>query len=165
MSRRFQARDERGAALLMAVGVMIMLGLLGAGLVGALTTSLDHRALLDAARNREYAADGAIEYAITQVRQLTAPGPGQKACGPYTHSLNGVSIHVDCINSPRVTRTGLLQRDVIFVACENIGATCDDSSSNTQLHTIIRAEVNFESASQSGTPVTATYLQTWSVNR
>jgi hypothetical protein len=157
-------RDERGVALIMAIATMIVLGLLSASLIALLITGLDGRASLDASRDREYAADAAIQSAIADVRTNVNPTAiGVIACGPYTNSLNNYTIHVDCSPAVRITQGGFLQHDVVFTACENTGSPCDDSSSNPQLHSIIRAQVNFE-VPPAGTSVTNTYVQTWSVN-
>jgi type II secretory pathway component PulK len=62
--------DERGAALILAVGVMLLVGLISGSLLAYITTSVQGRSDLDTIRNRQYAADAAIEYAIDQVRAL-----------------------------------------------------------------------------------------------
>ena len=142
----------------MAIGFVLMVGSIGAGLAGIATTSLNNRNNLEVVRNREYAADGAVEEAITKVRVLT--------CLPATGSLTdtsiaGAGIRVDWLNVCTTVKTSDLttsydQRNVIFSACENTGTTCDPAK------LIVRAQVNFEPAA--GT-VTKTFVQSWSVKR
>ncbi len=142
----------------MAIGFVLMVGSIGAGLAGIATTSLNHRNSLEVVRNREYAADGAVEEAITKVRTLT--------CTPTTGSLVDTSIVASGIRVDWAVACGTVmssdsttsypQRNVIFSACENVGPTCDPAQ------VIVRAQVNFEPAA--GT-VTKTFVQSWSVNR
>ena len=165
------SRDERGASLVLAILFVVVIG----GIMGAsftlVNSGLQNRASLDVARNREYAADAAVEYAITQVRDLPAPGPGFTGCAagtpgyPYTYAsvpdnATTVDIRVNCTNVPTLTFSGYQQQNVIFNACIENGADCTDSTS------IIRAQVNFE-AERSGTvvSVTRTWVQSWSVNK
>lgn len=153
-----RTRDS-GAALLFAIGFVLMIGAIGGALVSVVNSSVTARSTLEAQRNREYAADGAIEQAIARVRQVTT-------CTPTTGSLddstlNAVSIHVDwqTVCGSVLSSDGSTpypQRDVIFSACLTADAPCDNGD------TIIRARVNFEPAS--GT-VTKTFIQSWSVNR
>ncbi len=159
---RRASRDEAGAALILVIVVMIVIGLMSAGLMAGVTSGLQDRAVLDGVRNREYAADGAIELAVTKVRQLAAPGAALATCGPsnrYQQSLDGVAIRVDCSNVPVLTRTGLLERDVSFSACVDVGVACTDVA------TVIRAQVNFETASSTSATIVHTYVQSWSVNQ
>jgi type II secretory pathway pseudopilin PulG len=163
---RLRERNESGAALVLTIVVLVVIGGLSASLMASLTTGFKGRAALDQVRNREYAADGAVEYAVTQVRQLASPGAGNAACGPtlasgatgYIHTLNGISIEVDCTNRHDITTALLLERDVAFTACLNTGHSCTNSSS------IINASVNFTTASAASSTVTRTYVQSWSVN-
>ena len=141
----------------MAIGFVLMVGSIGAGLAGLATTSLNNRNNLEAVRNREYAADGAIEEAITKVRGY--------ACTPATTYLVDISIvstgiRVDwssaCPSVAASDGTPYLQRNVIFSACESTVAVCDPTNA------IIQAQVNFEPAT--GT-VRKTFIQSWSVKR
>jgi hypothetical protein len=165
--QRSASRDERGAvALMLAIGVMLMVGLLSAGLVTLVSTSAAARPQLDALRNRQYAADAGIEYAITQVRALPNPGPAFAPCvaaspGYYSPpAVNGIAVRVYCENNLRTAfNNGLayFQRNVVFsaiLASENF----------TEANVIIRAQINFEQA-DGNSPVTRTYIQSWSVNR
>jgi hypothetical protein len=167
MTRVRGSKDDRGAvALSLAVGMMLMVGLIAAGLATMITTSLGARTQLDTLRNRQYAADAGIEFAIAQVRGLANPGPAFAPCvaanpGYYTPpAVNGVAIRVYCENNLRTTFNGGLmyyQRNVVFTACL-ASETCDATNA------IIRAQINFEQA-DGNSPVTRTYVQSWSVNR
>jgi len=153
-------RDERGATLILAMAFMIVLGAIGTTMMSSLASALHSRKSLGDARAREYAADSAIQDAITKVRQLSAPGPALTGCVPGTSykytAADGNEIRVNCYNRPQVTRSGFQQRNVIFNACKWGGADCTDSSS------IIRAQVNFQSGT--GGAITRTWVQSWSVN-
>jgi hypothetical protein len=156
--RRF--RGEGGASLILAIAFMVVVGGVSLATLSYVTSGIGDRKVLDEVRDREYAADGAIEYAIAQVRQIGGPGPGMAACGPYERELNGVEIHVDCTNAPAMTSDGFLQRNVIFAACEADKAPCDNND------TIIRSQVNFQATGVQGTlVVTRTWTQSWSVTR
>ena len=113
-----------------------------------------------AVRNREYAADGAIEQAITLAR--TNGGVCPASVPPWT--LNGSTIRVDCNNSPSVVAGPqgnlVAQHDVVFSACDNkTGKACTDANANV----IVRGRINY---SFTGIPpqLTTTYVQAWSVN-
>ena len=162
MRRRIALRDDRGAALVLALGVMLMVGAISAGLLSFITTSVMARPQLDTLRNREYAADGAVEVAIARVRNIGGEGPTKVLCGgPDNITLNGVAIRVDCADVPTPTRLGWDQRNVIFTACPDTGVACTDPS----ITPIIRAQVNYEVPPTSPVVVSRTYVQAWSVNR
>jgi len=157
------AQPERGAALLLAIAVIVVVGLIMASLFPLITTSLHDRTVLDSVRDRQYAADGAVEYAVSRVRGIGGAGPGLASCGgPDARSVNGVTIRVDCTNVPTLTTRGYLQRNVIFTACVDTSpsAACTDASA------VARAQVNYETSGSGVSPViTRTYVQSWSVNR
>ena len=167
MNRHDLRKSDEGAALILILGLIVMVSAVLGGLLGFISTSARGRVSLDATRARQYAADGAIEYAIAQVRNmpmLPVPlVPASSSCGPFTHSLNGVSILVECTNALRsITGSGgaLFQRNVIFTAC-TVAVACTPATA------IIRAQVNFEAQSApAGSPliVTKTYVQSWSLN-
>lgn len=142
----------------MAIGFVLMVGSIGAGLAGIATTSLNNRNSLEVVRNREYAADGAVEEAIAKVRatQTCTPSSGSV----LDTSIVATGIRVDWLTvCPTVMSSGSTaypQRNVIFSACENTGTTCDPAK------VIVRAQVNFEPAA--GT-VIKTFVQSWSVKR
>jgi hypothetical protein len=117
---------------------------------------MQNRSSLEILRNREYAADGAIELAITQAR-----GSDCSSTGPLTDTTFGPAIRVDWTTecSTGVPRSvGIIpypQRNVVFSAClDKSPAKCLDAD------VIIRAQVNFEP--QTGT-VVKTSVQSWSV--
>src|SRR5689334_571166 len=92
--RRMQG--EQGASLILAIVFMVVVGAISGAVLATTASGLQSRVALDQARNREYAADGAIEIAITRVRNngvICSPGDA-----PVT--LNTVKIHVDCTSSP-----------------------------------------------------------------
>lgn len=159
----FAPRDERGVALILAIAFMVVIGVISASLFTLITSSANHRAQLDVVRDRQYAADAAVEASIARVRALGSAGPGLTSCGgPDVSTLNGVSIRVTCANAPTLTTQLYLQRNVIFTAsCFNDAACADDT-------VVVRAQVNFESPSdaadyQAG-DITHTSVQSWSVN-
>jgi hypothetical protein len=165
MIRRRPRREheDRGAALLLAVGFVVMIGAIAGGLAGLATSGVNNRITLEQVRNREYAADGAIENAISQVRLLTCAS----ANGFITDaSMNSVSIRVEWVNACGVVQSSdgsvVSQRNVIFSSCLNTGSPCSDTAV-PPVPVIIRAQVNFQQALVGA--VTKTYVQSWSVNR
>jgi hypothetical protein len=164
MARRF--RGERGAALILAIAFMVVVGGIGAAVTASVTSGLNGRVVLDELRNREYAADGAIETSITRIRGLSNPGGNPAECSSTTpvdspFTLNGVTVRVDCVNAPAVVGAPnaiVLQKNVIFTACVNTGIKCSDDNHNV----IIRASVNFQGTGPPGQ--VKTYVQAWSVN-
>ena len=163
------AENESGAALILAIGCVLFVRAIVGVTLSMITSGMNNRRDLDTLRNRQYAADAGIEYAITQVRQFPSPGPGQFGCddddaGWLRPAINDVEIRVECTNRPAFTLAGGLQRNVVFNAClesdaTNIGRCPEDAS-------IIRAQVNFEAVSAAGQVVPGeTTVQYWSVNR
>jgi hypothetical protein len=155
--------DDAGAALILAVGFVLMVGSISGGLAGLALTSLNNRNTLETLRNREYAADGAIETAISQVRLLTCASPS----GSLTDStVNAIAIRVDWINVCGAVQIAdgsvASQRNVIFAACLDTGSPCSDVAVPA-VPVIIRAQVNFQQVL--GGAVTKTYVQSWNVNR
>jgi hypothetical protein len=147
-----------GAALLLAIGSVLMIGAISAGLAAAATSSLNNRNTLSQIRDRQYAADGAVEQAITVVRSSTTC---TAVSGSNTDSsMNSAGIRVDWLTACTsiLSSDGSMypQRDVVFSACLNTGSACVASQ------VIVTAQVNFEPAT--GT-VTKTFVQYWSVNR
>jgi type II secretory pathway pseudopilin PulG len=158
-------RDESGAALILALGFMVMVGLIAAALLSSLVTGLRTRVTLDNARNREYAADSGIQYAITQVRALPSPGAAMSGCASGTHysytsaGNPAITIRINCSNLIQTTRSFFQQRNVVFNACVENGNECTDTNS------IIRAQVNFQTVASGGPDnVTRTWVQSWSVH-
>jgi hypothetical protein len=153
---------DRGAALILAIAFVVMIGTIGAGLSGLITSSSNNRVLLQTLRNREYSAEGAVEEAIVLVRGLDRGGSASCSTADGTSSsiINNLSMHVDWQAACVVVRGGdgivVAQRNVIFAACEDVNTTCADDA------VIVRAQVNFRDDG-SGT-VAATSVQSWSVN-
>jgi hypothetical protein len=164
VKRRDHVGNERdaGAALILAIGFVVMVGSIGAGLAALVTTSLNNRYALEQVRNRQYSADGAITEAISQVR--AAVGGPLDSCtsagGSLVDTMNHINTRVEWVNACRtvIDATGAVvaQRNVIFSACEDTGSSCSPTK------VIIRAQVNFQQ-SQTGA-VTKTFVQSWSVN-
>ena len=170
---RPQHRDS-GASLIVAVGFVLAIGLIGGGLASLATSGLNNRATLQTLRNRQYAADGAIDQAISAARTRTCSSIYTVALGvngPTVSTMNGIAIRVDWVNACGIVQSGdrsatataavsdgtvVAQRNVIFSACVSTGAACDPTK------VIIRAQVNFQ---QVGAGVTKTYVQSWSVNQ
>ena len=92
--------------------------MIGGGVVTLISSASSGRVALDRARNREYAADGAIEGAIAQVRLNMTNGQAATPCStlPPSPTLNGVQVQVTCTFVPAITTTRYLQRNVIFTA-------------------------------------------------
>ena len=163
---REHRHEDRGAALILAIGFVVMIGAISAGLAGLVTSSINNRVGLVRVRDRQYAADGAIEQAIAVVRRsMDKNGAGCSKGAPANDTsssmLNDVTIRVDWRNACGVTRTadGLLvsQHNVIFLACADVGTACTDDGA------IITTQVNFEQ--QVSGRVTRTAVQSWSVNQ
>jgi hypothetical protein len=162
-------RDESGASLVLAIVFMVVVGGIAGATLSLITSGVNNRASLDVLRDRQYAADGAIEDAIAQVRALPPPGPALSGCDGvpvgtpvphFSHTLNGIDIRVNCTNVPTRTFSGYLQRNVIFTACLETSVDCTDTSS------IVRAQVDFQAVGLGATTtVTRTWVQSWSVNR
>ena len=65
-------RDERGATLILAIAFLVVIGGISSAVISSVTSGFNGRTVLDQVRNRQYAADGGVEYAIAQVRALAA---------------------------------------------------------------------------------------------
>jgi hypothetical protein len=174
--------DEAGASLILAIVFLVVVGALATSTLARITSAFNDRTSLDATRNREYAADAAIEYAIAAVRSTadgTQAGPGLSSCPPtgqpsphknfsYSYQIPqpsgaSFSIRVDCVNDPISSfNGGFLQRDVLFTACADQGSDCDSANNN---RAIIRAQINYQASGALDAPVvTGTIVQSWSVN-
>lgn len=144
----------------MAIGFVVLVGSIAAGLSGLVTSSNTNRITLGQVRDLQYAADGAIEEAITEVRFLDRDTDG--ACGApvgtTTSTLNGYDVRVVWQAVCGVVRTAtgdlVAQRNVLFTACEDEGPTCAGTD------VLVRAQVNFEQAATG--EVSRTWVQAWS---
>lgn len=154
-------QSDEGAVLILAIGFVLLVSAIAAALAALIMSSTATGTTLEKVRNQQYAADAAIQFAITQVRDTARAESAPCGSAGYTSSLNSVDIRVDCSNAVTVigdpNNTVLAQRNVIFVACVNTGEPCTNAA------TIIRAQVNFEQRYDSS--VTKTFVQSWSVNR
>src|SRR5690242_16372804 len=65
-------RDERGASLVLALAFMLVIGAISGAVLASVASGLNSRSTLDVARNREYAADGLVDFAIAQARTPVA---------------------------------------------------------------------------------------------
>ncbi len=153
---------DRGAALVVAVAFVIMIGTIVAGLTAMVTSGIDTRAALEEIRDREYAADGAIEQAIAS--SATEVGLGALECDddtPSTATVDAVAIRVDrlviCDAALDVGGLPVTQISAVFTACEDTGATCAAGD------VVVRALVGFELAAD-GT-VAHVPVYSWSVTR
>ena len=160
-------RDERGASLILAIAFMLVAGAIGAGVTASVTSGIGDSSVLASARDREYAAEGAIDKAIVQLRTTANPDSiGLVTCPSQTQTMplpasGNIEIQVDCAPAPEVTADLSARNNVILTACEpdaaNPGPPCDPTK------VLIRAEINFQ-VSDTTHLVTRTYVQTWSVS-
>ena len=152
--------EDRGAALILAIGFMLFVGAITASLAFLISSGFANRGTLERVRDREFAADAAIQDAITSVRLVTDRS-AEVTCAGQRTTLNGVTIRVDCASAAGLTggtdNLVLSQRNLIFTACEDTGVPCTEETA------VIRAQVNFEQ--RYGKNVTKTYVQSWSVNK
>jgi hypothetical protein len=159
MRCRNRRGNDDGAALVFAIGFVVMVGAIMAGLTGLVISSMNNRGTLETVRDRQYAADGAIEIAIAQAR--TALPACTSTPSSAVSTLNAIRIRVESQAACVVVRgsdgIALTQRNMIFTACLDTESACTERS------VIIRAEVNFARPSSGG--VTTTAIQSWSVNR
>ena len=154
------AGRDRGAALPVAVGFTVMIGAMAAGLTSMVTSGIEQRVALGEIRDRQYAADGAVEQAIAELR--TSIDAGHAACGDHwstTAELNGVVILVDaetdCVATAGADLLPVRQFVGRFTACERTGVACSERTA------VVRALVGFETGA-SGL-VLDTAVRSWSV--
>jgi hypothetical protein len=156
--------SERGAALILALAVMVAIGGVLSGLTIFMSSSSRSSASLQDTRNQLYAADGAIEQSIRAVQQNTTlnglvgavcPAPIQPS-----YAANGFTVYIACAGQPAAALQGtqaVLYRNVLFTACEVplVSNACPIES------VIISAKVNFPT-NAAGT-ITGAFVQSWSV--
>jgi len=149
----------------MAIAFVLMVGALSGGLVSLATSGLANRNSLQGIRDQQYAADGAIEQAIAEVRFLTcATKNGVVPATSVATSMNRIPVRVEWATTCSVLQSSVdgrivAQRNATFTACAVATTTAPCSAGVV----IIRAVVNFEQAAPGA--VTKTYVQSWSVNR
>jgi len=154
---------DRGTALLLTIGFVVMIGAISAGLAGLVTSGLNNTVTLERIRDRQYAADGAVEHAIAEVRSAmeTTDTCLADASGTARTDLNQIPIRVDWSGACGVVQgaDGLifLQRDIVFTACLDAGEPCARGTA------IVSAQVNFEQGDAG--PVRSTVIQSWSVDQ
>jgi len=159
-SDQLTGRDN-GAALILAIGFVLLIGAITAGLASLVTSGIYNRINLEQVRDRQYAAEGAIELAIASARSVLdgAIGCTADTDASTTTQLNATDIRVDWTNACGVVRSAdglvLIQRNLVFTACIDLGQRCAETD------TIVHAQVNFEQGSTGA--VTKTYIQSWSV--
>jgi hypothetical protein len=158
---RYADRD-RGAALVVAIGFMVMIGAMAAGLTAMVTSGVGNRMALDDIRDRQYAADGAVEQAVASMRAGIAAGTVACAGTATTRAtLNSVPARVDATaGCVAVTGSdGLPVRQFVgrFSACVDSGQPCAATTA------IVSATVAYQ-LDASGQLVT-TSVRSWSVLR
>jgi Tfp pilus assembly protein PilX len=153
---------DRGAALVVAVAFVLMIGTIMAGLTSMVTSGLDNRIALEELRDRQYAADGAVEAAIASTR--AAIDRDEVRCDDVTTStatVNGVAVRVETlvICDTAVGSTGLpiTQVSSVYTACGDRGTAC------TEDDVILRALVGFEVGGDGA--VVHVPVHSWSVSR
>lgn len=145
MTRR---QDERGQVLLFALGFLTFVGVLAVAVAGYVTTSFRSSDDLRRVRSLEYAADGAVDTAITAVRG-PADTPSIATCPPGPIRINEIDMRVDCTAPVPLPGNPL---DVTFAACPaDAGVPCPAAD------VVLLAEAEF-----SGNKIT---LTGWSVRR
>jgi hypothetical protein len=179
-------RDERGTSLILAIAFLVVIGGISGALLSSVATGLSVRNALDQARNREYAADGLIDYAITQARAPVASwntgsppsvstflaSASSIGCGPlashtpgsvawaYAPSLGNVPIeaHLNNVDIRVDCAPAPALTRARYLQRNAIFTAClDIGAACTNSSAIVRAQINF---SDSG----ATAVQAWSVN-
>jgi hypothetical protein len=165
MTRTVSVHDparDRGAALIIAIGFVVMIGAISAGLTAMVTSGIGNRVALEQIRDRQYAADGAVEDAVAELRFLL--DVGKFTCGDASAGavrLNDVDIRIEVT----VTCNAVLGDDGFpvvqmsgeFVACEDRRAACEPTD------IVIRALVAY--ATDADGRVIDTAVRSWSVLR
>ena len=153
------ADRDRGAGLILAIGFVTLVGAITAGLSGLVMSGLNDRVILDHLRDRQYAADAAVEDAIAAVRGLSRSASCSSTGGVRVSSLNHVAVRVDWRARCGVLRGSdgavVAQRNVVFTSCEDTGVGCAAGQ------VILSAQVNFEETGSGA--VSRTFVQSWSV--
>lgn len=153
---------DRGAALIVAIAFMVMIGAVAAGLSSMVTSGVANRIALDELRDRQYAADGAVETAVVAMRSaIDAAAVGCGSARTDRSELDGIRVRVDsqatCVAV--VAADGLPVRRIVgdFHACVDDAAIC------TPERSIVSARLTFELDARG--IVVSTSVTSWSVLR
>jgi hypothetical protein len=139
---------------------MVMIGAMAAGLTSMVTSGVGNRIALEELRDRQYAADGAVEAAIAEMR--VAIEAGRLGCGDTwatKSSLNELGVlveaEVDCVAVAGPDQLPVRQYVGRFFACPDpiAGCTADDAT--------VQALVGFETDAKGR--VLDTAVRSWSV--
>lgn len=159
----FESSRDRGAALIVAIGFVVMIGMMGAGLTSMITSGVGNRIALEEIRDVQYAADGAVEETIATIRAgVDAATIGcDTAVAPGHLALNGVAIRVDASVLCGAVRGAdglpVVQVNATFRACVDAGVACAGDA------VVVHALVGFE-RDPSG-DVARSNVRSWSVLR
>jgi Tfp pilus assembly protein PilX len=102
-------REERGSALLIALVIITVLGLVLGAMLGFLDSSFRTTVVVNSQRDQVYAAEGAVRAAVDRIRTDLARGnDGDSACGYSTPAsfANGQQVNVTCEAFPGSGSTG-----------------------------------------------------------
>ena len=154
-------------ALVLALAVMIAMSVTLAALVSLVISGFRSSLSMEQHRNRQYAADGAVEQTIARLQHDTTRALVGSGCGsaPTSYTINGVAVQVVCTGEPvgvlvQTTTPAnpqagvLLQRNVVISACTGAGACTPETAT-------VVAKVNFPTGAD-GAPSGA-FIQSWSV--
>ena len=153
-------QGERGASLLLAIVFMVVVGAISAAVLATTASGLQDRVALDQARNREYAADGAIETAVTASGTTAAHAPAAGSEPDAERRQHSRRLHVEpVVHRPagqhdRNAEQHHLHRVRERRLVERVHAPQPQTRSSTR-------QVNFQGTSA---PL-KTFVQSWSVNR
>ena len=142
-SRRDHDRD-RGAALIVAIAFMVAIGAMSAGLAAMVTSGISNRIALEQIRDRQYAADGAIEDAVADMRTYLAAASSRAATplmlvvAPDRRAGPGRRDRSRGVAGAGVDGLPVRQPVVRFDACVDDGPPCDDRT------VVVRSLVGFE---------------------
>jgi hypothetical protein len=132
LSRR---RDERGQALLIALGFVAMFGVIAASLGSYATANLMSSERLRNVRSAQFAVDGAVKTAVNWAQSdANIPASAVSATTNCfrSQSINGVTVQVVCqatAPGPATPPTsGVTVQTVTFYGCRSTVPTCDAST-------------------------------------
>jgi hypothetical protein len=156
------ARRERdaGAALILAIAFVVTIGAVLAGLTALVTSGVGDRRSIERLRDRDYAAEGAIELAIAELRNTPPAAHTCAAAEPSsTTSINGITIRVERDVRCSVARGDdgipVALRRLVLSSCVDHGVAC------TSTETVVRAEVDLVSGADATT--TEPIVRSWVV--